>query len=146
LTSATVSCTVSRTGTATPTGSVTISYSGSLSYYAPYASGAVNGYKTVALSSSDTSSPLTAALPTGTQVGTDPTGAPLFLSDYFQTWSSMNASAITAAKTFGASGTTAEASFSQLIGVTSVPLRPGDETSTVGAQIGVGSCDAEDYR
>jgi prepilin-type N-terminal cleavage/methylation domain-containing protein len=146
LTSASLSCTVTRTGSGTPTGSVAISYAGTLAYYAPFAAGAVNGYVTVALSSGQSTSPLTPAMLTATQVGIDSNGAPLFLSDYFQTWSSMTSGSATAAKTIGAAGTTATASFSGMIGVTSVPLRTGDATSVVGAQLGSGSCDAEDYR
>jgi prepilin-type N-terminal cleavage/methylation domain-containing protein len=146
LTSANVSCTVSRTGTATPVGSVTITYAGSLSYYAPSDPASVGGYRTVALSSSQTSSPLTADLLAATRVATDSAGVPLYLSDYFQSWSSMTTSSIAGAKTVNAAGTVAEASFSGMIGVTSVPLRDGDPLSVVAAEVGVGTCDAEDYR
>lgn len=146
LTSASMACTVSRSGTGTPTGSVTLTYSGSLAYYAPFAAGNVGGYVTVALSSSQTTSPLTTALLGGTQVATDSSGVPLYLSDYFQSWSSMTTSSIAAAKQVNTAGTAAEASFSGMIGVTSVPLRTGDDLSVVSAQVGVGTCDAEDYR
>jgi len=100
----------------------------------------------VALSSSQSSSPLTADLLAATRVGTDSSGVPLYLSDYFQTWSSMTTSAIAGAKTVNTAGTAAEASFSGMIGVTSVPLRDGDDQSVVSAQLGIGTCDAEDYR
>lgn len=146
LTSASLSCTVSRTGTAAPAGSVTITYSGSLSYYAPLDPANSGGYVTVALTSSQTSSPLTSDLLAATRVATDSGGVPLYLSDYFQSWSSMTTATVASAKTINTAGTVAEASFSGMIGVTSVPLRDGDDLSVVAAEIGVGTCDAEDYR
>jgi prepilin-type N-terminal cleavage/methylation domain-containing protein len=142
----TVSCAVSRTGSATPTASAGVSYSGSLSYYAPFAPGNVAGYVTVALASTQAASPLTAALLTSTQVGLDSSSAPLYLSDYFATWGSLTTSSAAATATIGSGNTTAAASFSGAIGITTVPLRPGDATSSLGAQLGAGSCDAEDYR
>ena len=146
LTSVTVSCSVSRTGSATPTASAGVTYSGSLSYFAPFAPGNIAGYVTVALSSSQATSPLTAALLTSTQVGLDSSSQPLYLSDYVATWSSLTSSSAAATATIGANNTTAAASFSGAIGITTVPLRPGDDTSALGAQLGAGSCDAEDYR
>lgn len=146
LDSVNVQCSVTRTGSGTPTNSVSLTYSGSLAYYAPFSPSAVNGYVTVALNSSQATSPLTASILTTTQVGTDSTGAPLYLSDYFQTWSSMTSSSIASARTLNSAGTLATASFSGVINVNTVPLRLGDDSSAIGAQLGTGSCDAEDYR
>lgn len=146
LTSVSVSCSVSRTGSATPTASASVTYSGSLSYFAPFAAGNVLGYVTVPLSSTQSTSPLTAAVLTSTKVGVDSSGTPMYLSDYFATWGSLTTSSAAAAVTIGSGSTTAAASFTGAIGITTQPLRPGDDTSALGAQLGAGSCDAEDYR
>lgn len=145
LTDSSVSCTVSRSG-GSPTASASITYTGSLSYYAPFDAAAVSGYVTVPLSSSDMVSPLTDELLAQTQVGTDGDGNPLWLSDYFSSWSSMDTGTVSSAKTVGADGSTVAASFSGMIGVKTVPLRPGDDSSVIAADIAAGACTAEDYR
>jgi prepilin-type N-terminal cleavage/methylation domain-containing protein len=146
LTSATVSCSVTRTGSATPVAAAAVTYSGTVSYFAPTAPGNVGGYVTVDVNSSQLASPLTAALLSSTRVATDSAGQPIYLSDYFASWSSLYSASAAASKTLGATGTTAAASVSGVIGVTTIPLREDDDTSAVGATVGLGSCDAEDYR
>jgi len=145
LTDSSVSCTVARSG-GTPSASASITYTGSLSYYAPFDPAAVNGYRTVALSSSDIASPLSAELLAQTQVGTDGDGNPLWLSDYFSSWSSMDVGTVSSAATLGADGSTVAASFSGMIGVKTVPLRAGDDSSVIAADIATGACTAEDHR
>ena len=146
VTSATVSCMVTRSNGSNPVATANISYSGSLSYWSPYSPSAVAGYVTIPLSSSDTASPLTPGMLSTTQVGTDSNGNPLWLSDYISSWTSMDTSTVQSAKTFGSDGSTVSTSFSGMIGVTTVPLRAGDESSVVAAQIAPGGCTAEDYR
>lgn len=146
MSAASVSCSVSRSGAGTAVGTADVSYTGSLAYFAPTSPSAVNGYVTVPLSSTQSASPLTGAILTGTQVAVDSSGVPVMLSDYFASWTSLNSGGVASARTISADGTTATASVSGMIGVTSVPLRSGDSTSVVGAQLGVASCDAEDYR
>ena len=146
LTTATLGCTVTHSGSSLPVATATVTYTGSLSYWAPYAPGNVGGYVTVALSSSDATSPLTSNLLAQTQVANDSSGNPLWLSDYFASWSSMDTSTATSSKTIGADGTTVNASFSGMIGVTTKPLDASNESSSIGAELGVGSCTAEDYR
>lgn len=146
LTSATVSCRITHNAGSSPTAAADVTYAGTVSYWAPFEAGNIAGYVTVNVSSSDVATPLTNMLLASTQVGNDLNGEPLWLSDYFSSWSSMDAPAASGAKTLGADGTTAAASFGGMLGVTSVPLRAGDDSSVIGAQLGVGSCTAEDYR
>jgi prepilin-type N-terminal cleavage/methylation domain-containing protein len=146
LTSASISCTVTRSGGGSPVASATLSYTGRVSYWAPYAPSQVGGYVTVNVSSADTASPLSADILANTQVGNDSTGNPLWLSDYVQRWSSVDATSANAGTTVASDGTTVTSSVSGVIGLTSQPLRSGDDSSIIGADFGVGSCTAEEYR
>ena len=146
LDSSTMSCTVTHTNGSSPTATANIQYTGTLSYWSPFDPAAVAGYVTVNVSSADTTSPLTADRLSTTQVGNDSLGAPLWMSDYIASWSSMDADTVSASRTVGADGTTVNASTTGMIGIRSVPLRSGDDSSTVAANVGVGSCTAEDYR
>lgn len=146
LTSATISCSVTRTTGSSPVGAVAVTYSGTLQYWAPFDPASVGGYRTVAVSSTDTTSPLTPELLAQTQVGNDATGAPLWLTDYFTSWSSMDATSVAAAKTLGADGTTAAATSSGVMNVSTVPLQEGDDSTALGVQLAAGSCTAEEYR
>lgn len=146
LTSASVSCSVTRSTGGNPAGTATISYAGVLQYWAPFETGNVGGYKTVNVSSSDTTSPLTPELLAQTQAGTDPDGNPLWLSDYFASWSSMDTAAVSSAKSFADNGTTASVNTSGVVSVTTVPLDASNDATAIGVQVAVGSCTAEEYR
>jgi len=146
LDSAALSCNVTHSGTSAPVASANIAYTATVWYYAPFDPVSVGGYRSVTVSSTQPVSPLTAALLAQTQVGTDSDGAPLWLSDYFTSWSSMDAPTVASSKTLAPDGTTVETSFSGMLSIQTIPLREGDDSSSVGAAFAPGSCTAEDYR
>lgn len=146
LTSASVTCNVTHSGSSAPVATASISYTATVWYYAPFDPASVDGYRSVTVSSTQPTSPLTTDLLAQTQVGTDSNGNPLWLSDYFTSWGSMDAPTVSAAATAGADGTTVTQSFGGMLSFETVPLRDGDDTSAVGAAFGAGSCTAEDYR
>lgn len=143
---ATVGCKVTHSSGSDPVATATATYSGTLSYWAPFDPLAVAGYVTTAISSSQAASPLTPELLATTQVGTDLDGEPLWLSDYVSGWQSLDSTTAESAKTFGPDGTTVSTTVNGVVSISSVQLRPGDEGSVVAAELAPGGCTAEDYR
>jgi hypothetical protein len=135
LTSASVSCTSNGT-----TGTVTPTYSASLSYWTP------GGYVTVALDQTQGTSPLAAVNLATTQVGTDALGQPVYLGDYVASWDSLGASGVTSGKTVDGDGNHVEGAYEGVVQLTTKPMRAGDLTSTAGVRLGTLSCIAEDNR
>jgi hypothetical protein len=148
LTSFSMTCD-SRAGTSPPA-SATLNYAGTVSYRTYDAVQNVYGYSApIDISSSQTTDPLAAiSLASGTGgvvVGVDGTGVPLYLGDYIQSWSSLTAPAIGAAKQLASNGSSVSLSLPGVFTVTSRPLRT-EADSTAGLQIAAASCVAGDIR
>jgi hypothetical protein len=135
LTSASISCTSNgAAGTVTPT------YSASLSYWTP------SGYVTVALDQTQGTSPLAAVNLATTQAGTDTLGQPVYLGDYLSNWDSLTSAGATSGKSVDADGNHVEGAYEGVVQLTTKPMRTGDLTSTAGVRLGSLSCIAEDNR
>jgi prepilin-type N-terminal cleavage/methylation domain-containing protein len=137
LSSAALNC--ATTG-ATGGGTVGLTYGATVAYWNG------TGYTTVALDHGQTASPLDLVGLSTTQVGVDTFGMPIFLGDYVSSWSSATTGSIGAGKSIDSDANRVEASYDGLVKLTSVPMRPGDPTSTVGLLAGSLSCIAEDNR
>lgn len=150
LTSFSLTCD-SRAGT-TPPASATLSYAGTVQYrtYDATVSPPVYSYSApISISSTQTSDPLAGISlmsgAGGVVVGVDGSGLPLYLGDYIQSWSSLTASAIDAAKQLASNGTSVSLALPGVFTVTSRPLR-SEPDSTAGLQLAAGSCVAGDVR
>ncbi len=148
LTSFSMTCD-SRAG-ASPPASATLAYAGTVSYRTYDAVQKVYGYSApIDISSSQSTDPLAGiSLVSGTGgvvVGVDGSGVPLYLGDYIQSWSSLTAPAIDAAKQLASNGTSVSLSLPGVFTVTSRPLRSEAE-STAGLQVAAASCVAGDIR
>jgi hypothetical protein len=133
---ASLSCASSGAASATPTSD----WSAKVSYWSYLTGGYVD--LAVAKGSAD---PLLASLltrgPGGAQVSTTTLGAPLYLGDYIQSWSSGSL------KAGAATGTTRQADLTA-VSVTTVPTRDSDTVGASGINLAFGqlSCLAQDNR
>ena len=73
-------------------------------------------------------------------------GALVYLGEYVQSLSSLTASGLSAAKVASPDGNRMESRQSALVNLSTVPLRSGEDLSSVNIGLGVLSCLAEDNR
>jgi Tfp pilus assembly protein PilV len=132
-----LTCT-SKAGSSPPA-SATASYGATVKYWTG------TTYSTLLLGQLNAADPLTTNI-LSTQVGVDPSGNPLYLSDYVQGWSSLTAPGLTAATKLTTSKTSVSTTFPGFLSIQSAPMRTTDPTSTFGVQLGAATCTAGDLR
>lgn len=116
----------------------------------PLGGGTVGYSSWITLSSSQVSDPLASAVnltvgPGGTMVGLN-NGRVVYLGEYVQSLSSQTASSLAATKTMTQSGRGSETRIPSMVNLSTVPLRSGENLSSVKVQLGVMACTAEDNR
>lgn len=138
------STTCDSRATTSPRASANLQYAGTVSHRT--FNGTAYGYSApIAISSSSTTDPLAGIDLATTVVGVDGLGAPLYLGDYVQSWSSLTAPTIGAATELAGGGTSVSLQVPGVFTVTSRPLRTEQE-STAGLQLATVSCVAGDVR
>lgn len=151
LDSATLSCKVSATYGGAPSAQAGATYAGTVRYWRYDPATATGSYVSVPLSSTQSATPLTAAV-LDTQVGvyTDPVtglGQPLYLRDYVASWGSATSGTLAAAVQVRADTKSVSLTVEGLVYVNTVGLRQvAPEASSVGVQLGSGACLAQDIR
>jgi Tfp pilus assembly protein PilV len=139
VTSTSLSLTCTSKAGSSPPASATASYGAVVKYW--------NGttYSQVALNQLTPADPLTTDI-LSTQVGVDPSGNALYLSDYVQGWSSLTAPGLIAATKLTTSKTSVSTTFPGFLSIQSATMRTTDPTSTFGVQLGAATCTAGDLR
>lgn len=122
------------------------SASGTLTYSARVAYWDGDEYVPLLTDHTQATSPLDSVALATTQVGVDSLGQPIYLGDYISSWSSATSAHVASGRTVDPDLNRVDAAYDGLVKVTSVPMRPGDPTSTVGVIAGSLSCMAEDNR
>lgn len=134
----------SRAG-ASPPGSVSVTYSGTVSHRTYDATTGAYGYSTPVVIDSTMSSDPLAAIDLQTVVGVDGSGLPLRLADYVQSWSSLTSTAVSSSTVLATNGSAASINVPGVLTLSSKPLRTAAD-STIGLQLGAASCTAGDIR
>jgi prepilin-type N-terminal cleavage/methylation domain-containing protein len=96
-------------------------------------------------SSTQTSDPLASVDLATWPVGQN-NGRTVYLGEYLTSLSSQTATSLTAANTATNGGRGTDTRISAMVGLTTVPLRSGEDLSNVNVQLGVMTCGAEDNR
>ncbi len=144
LDSATLTCHVGGTYPSTSPGTVTATYSGSIKYWT--GNGTTGSYTTVALSNSNSTSPLAGISLATTQVWTY-AGAPVYLSDYISSWGSATTSALSGMKQSTPNDQLLSAKLDGFITVTTAGVQAtAPTTSSLTAQLGIVACSGADAR
>jgi Tfp pilus assembly protein PilV len=143
---ATFSLTCTSNAASSPPASATAAYAATVKYWQWNALTSTGSYQSITVNQGTAADPLANPSLLSTQVGVDPNGQPLYLSDYLQSWSSLTSPGMTTATKVTTSGTSVSTTFPGFLAIQSVPLRTTDPDSTFGVQIGAATCTAGDLR
>jgi len=107
--------------------------------------GSSASYVTYSLSSAQAADPLAAIDMSTWPVGQN-NGRTVFLGEYLTSFASQTASSLAATKSLTGGGHGSDTRIGSMVGLTTVPLRQGEDLSNVNVQLGVMTCGAEDNR